>query len=99
MVERHSILKARVAKVVMHGSPVPLTVSPPPTIPKYGWFRNLHGSSPNLEQGWGDGGDDHSMEHESAAVARHPLAWTLTHPALAWLFLILPGITWHGAEV
>lgn len=72
---------------------------PLPTTPKYGWFRNLYGSSPNLEQGWGGGGDDHSMGHESAAVAKQPLAWTLTHPALAWLFLILPGISWHRAEV
>lgn len=39
------------------------------------------------------------MGHKTAAVAGHSLAWTLTHPSPAWFFLILPGITWHGAEV
>lgn len=74
----------RVKDVVTCMAPqCPSLFLPLPTSSKYGWLGNLHGSSPNLEQGWGWGWDDHRTEHESFAVATHPLAWTLTHPAPA----------------
>lgn len=100
MVERHSILTGN--RGSRHSQPpsAPHCFFPCPPSPKTaGWL----GVCIALRQAWNKDGDkegeDHRVGPEGAAVAGHPLAGPLTHPAPAWLFLTLSDTTWQEAEV